>query len=81
MSFWRAMAAPGGGCDGDGDTMKANSLPVILSPAAAGRRPRKHIMTVRSFSTGPTADVRSLSVLRRSGMTRIQADDVNGCIN
>jgi hypothetical protein len=80
MSFWRAMAAPGG--DSKGQAMNvANSLPVILSPAAAGRRPRKHIMTVRSFSTGPTADVRSLSVRRRIGMTRVQGDDVNGCAN
>ena len=37
MSFWLAMAAPGGGCDGD--TMKANSVPDILS-RADGEGPR-----------------------------------------
>jgi hypothetical protein len=80
MSFWRVMAVPGG--DSKGQAMNvANSLPIILSPAAAGRRPRQHIVTVRSSNTGPTADVISLSVLRRIGMTRVQGDDVNGCAN
>jgi hypothetical protein len=46
----------------------ASSLLVILS-RADGEGPRKHIVTARSFNTGPTADVRSLSVLWRIGMT------------
>ena len=54
----------------------ASPLPVILSRAdgeelvlSLSKEPRKHIVTARSFNTGPTADVRSLSVLWRVGMT------------
>jgi hypothetical protein len=79
MSFSPAMAGRGGGYDGQ--TMNvASSLPVILS-RADGEGPRKHIVTVRSVNTGPTADVRSLSVLRRIRMTAVHGDRVNGCTN
>ena len=79
MSFWRAMDARGGDCDGQAMNV-ANSLPVILSRAAScapkrfgggatAKEPRKHIVTVPSFHTRLTADARSLSVLWRIGMT------------
>jgi hypothetical protein len=74
MSFWLAMAAPGDGCDRD--TMKANSLPVILSPAAAGREPRsrtkKEHDRFRDARThrvekvhGSLSNPRAMGVLRR----------------
>ena len=81
------MGERGGDCDGQ--TMNvASSLPAILSRAdgeelvlSLSKGPRKHIVTVRRFNTGPTADARSLSVLCRIGMTAVHGDRVNGCTN
>jgi hypothetical protein len=67
MNFWRAMAVPGGGYDFEAMNV-ASSSPVIPS-RADGEGPRKHIWPVRILENGPIADVRSLSVLWRIGMT------------
>ena len=76
MSFWRATAAHGGGYD-DQAMNVAFSLPVIPS-RADGEGSRKHIVTVRIREERSIADVWSLSVLRRIGMTGCCPPDDHG---
>jgi hypothetical protein len=67
MSFSRAMAGPGGGYDFQ--VMNFASTLFVIPSRADGEGPRKHIVTVRVSKEGSIAGVRSLSVLRRLGMT------------
>jgi hypothetical protein len=79
MSSWRAMAGRGGDCNGPAMNV-ASPLPVTLS-RADGEGPRRHLVTVQMPEEPSIADVRSLSVLWRIGMTAVPGDHVNGCAN
>jgi hypothetical protein len=63
MNFWRAMAARGEGCDG-----WVMSFPSFSNRAAGEGRPKMQC-AFGSAKEDPIAGARSLSVLRRIGMT------------
>jgi len=67
MNFWRVMAAHGGGYDFA--TMNVASSSPVIPSRADGEEPRKHIWPVGISKKDPIADARSLSALRRIGMT------------
>jgi hypothetical protein len=72
MSFWRAMAARGGGYDDQTMSLpsfskRADGEELVLS---LSKEPRKHMQCAfESAKEDPTAGARSLSVRRRIGMT------------